>query len=314
MKKLMLVYNPRSSHYVRVKAEVLSVARKLSGWMVGKFEVKPTSLKDNAGTLAKLLGDGDLVIAVGGDGTASIAANAVMLSGKRATLGVLGYGNFNDMAMTFGVERPVAYGDEYLGGITEIVNKFEANETERVWPLEVLVDDKHWRYAMCYVTCGMLAASTVVFDEKEVREKLRTGKRGMLFSWLTAAGWYFRNHKKRKFLPEVTLNGEEVPAGATDYVAMNSDRMARIMRGKRWYLEKTEFASATFSLSGLWGLVKLMLRSLRKTPVKVTQGDVLELAEPGELEMQVEGEYQKLEGVTKVEVRKAEGALRVIRK
>lgn len=314
MKKLVLVYNPRSSHYVRVKAEVLDVARKLAGWMVGKYEIKPTKIRDNAETLAQLLGDGDLVIAVGGDGTASIAVNAVMRSGRRVTLGVLGYGNFNDMAMAFGIERPVEYGDEFLGGITEIVKRFETNDVERVWPLEVKVDDEHWRYAMCYVTCGMLAASTVVFDEREVREQLRTGRRGLLFSWLASVGWYFRNRKKHSPLPTMKLNGVEVLDGTTDYIAMNSDRMARLMKGERWYLEKVSFASATFNIRGLGGVLKLMIRSLWKTPVVETRGDVLELDNPDDIEIQVEGEYQKLEGVTKVEVKKAEVPLRVVRK
>ena len=45
-----------------------------------------------------------------------------------------------------------------------------------------------------------------------------------------------------------------------------------------------------------------------------TRGDVLELDNPDDIEIQVEGEYQKLEGVTKVEVKKAEVPLRVVRK
>lgn len=110
------------------------------------------------------------------------------------------------------------------------------------------------------------------------------------------------------------LNGAEVLDGTTDYIAMNSDRMARLMKGERWYLEKVSFASGTFNIRGLGGVLKLMVRSLWKTPVVETRGDVLELDNPDDIEIQVEGEYQKLEGVTKVEVKKAEVPLRVVRK
>lgn len=152
------------------------------------------------------------------------------------------------------------------------------------------------------------------FDEREVREQLRTGRRGLLFSWLASVGWYFRNRKKHSPLPTMKLNGVEVLDGTTDYIAMNSDRMARLMKGERWYLEKVSFASATFNIRGLGGVLKLMIRSLWKTPVVETRGDVLELDNPDDIEIQVEGEYQKLEGVTKVEVKKAEVPLRVVRK
>lgn len=237
-----------------------------------------------------------------------------MRSKKQVAMGVLGYGNFNDMAMTFGVKRPVEYGDEFLGGLREIVERFEANKVERVWPLEVKVDGEHWRYAMCYATCGMLAESTKVFDEEDVRKKLRTGRRRLIFSWLTLAKWYFSNRKKQKFLPEMAINGVAVPAGTTDYIAMNSDRMARVMRGEKWYLKKAGFGRATSDLTGFWRLMRLMIRSFRKTPVVETRKDVIELRKPGDLAIQVEGEYHKLEGVSKVEIRKAKGSLMVVGK
>ena len=122
MKRLILVYNPRSSHYVQVKKDVVDRLRGLKGWMIGKYEVADTDVDDNAKRLAKVLENGDLVIAAGGDGTANIAANGIMVSGcDGVRLGVLGYGNFNDMARTFG--RP---------SLDEILN----SEAREVWPLD----------------------------------------------------------------------------------------------------------------------------------------------------------------------------------
>ena len=78
-----------------------------------------------------------------------------MLSGKDVTLGVLGYGNFNDVARMLKAKQPVKYGDEYIGGVSEIVERFEAGKVKEIYPLEAVVDGEHWRYAPCYITCGV---------------------------------------------------------------------------------------------------------------------------------------------------------------
>lgn len=204
LKRLVIVYNSRSSKHAALEAEVLAPARKLSGWLVGKYEVLPTHVRDNAERLAKTLQDGDLVIVAGGDGTASVAVNGIMLSEKDVTLGVLGYGNFNDVARMLRSKQPVKYGDEYIGGVSEIVERFEAGKVREVYPLEALVDGKHWRYAPCYITLGMFAESTAVFDQPKVRQRLKDGKRHHLYSIGNLAIWYFKN-RKREFLPEMEL-------------------------------------------------------------------------------------------------------------
>ena len=82
MKRLFIVYNPRSSHYGAVAKEVLEPVRKLKGWMVGRYEIRPSGFEQNVAEIAKLLNDEDLVIAAGGDGTAAITMNAIVHSGK----------------------------------------------------------------------------------------------------------------------------------------------------------------------------------------------------------------------------------------
>ena len=82
MKRIIVVYNQRSSRSILAKEEILGEARKLSGFLVGKYEVSPTDVDDNAEKLSRILGDGDLVVAVGGDATASIGLNGCLLSKK----------------------------------------------------------------------------------------------------------------------------------------------------------------------------------------------------------------------------------------
>ena len=104
MQRVLIIYNPRSSRYADVREKVLTPARKLSGYMIGKYEVAPTNPDDNMKKLAKLIQDGDLVISAGGDATGVIATNAVMKSGKKAELAALPFGNFNDLARTLQLE------------------------------------------------------------------------------------------------------------------------------------------------------------------------------------------------------------------
>lgn len=209
--KLIIICNPCSSHYVDVQREVLAPARRLKGWLVGKYELKPTDVDDNAKELAKLLDDGDLAVAVGGDGTAAVAVNGIMQSGKDVTFSALGYGNFNDVARMLGAKRPVEYGGEYVGGITEIVQRFENEQIAEVYPLEAKVDGKLWRYAPCYITLGMFAESAAVLNSDGVRKKLRTGKKRLFFSLWQLAKWYFAN-RKREFLPGAEVKSEESKA------------------------------------------------------------------------------------------------------
>ena len=202
MKRLMLVYNPQSSRYARIKQEVLAPVRNLKGWMIGRFEVKDTNVDDNARRLAKVLKNDDLVIAAGGDAAATIAVNGIMLSGyPDIKLAVLGYGNFNDVARSFGNLN-----------LKEVLDLAVMGRATRVWALECLIEGKHYRYGMSYFAIGMFAESCVLFDEGEVRQKLRSGNKGVVFSMRQLAKWWLKERKK-EFLPDFRLlrrGGEDV--------------------------------------------------------------------------------------------------------
>lgn len=305
MKRLVLVYNPRSSKQAAIETEVLDQVRGLAGWMVGKYAVAEESLEHNAAKLAKIINDDDLVIVAGGDGTAAMAANGVILSGKKATLGVLGFGNFNDMARMLGTPREF--------GVAGIIEAFEAGQTKMIYPLEVLVNGKHWRYAPCYMTMGLFAESTRVFDEPKVRGELKTGKKSVIFSLWTLAKWYLKNRKK-EFLPvEITVNGKKFDGRATDYMAINGPTVAKMMKGGQWYEEKDKFGSGVFGLGKFFRMVKFGLKSVGGgVPVTETKADEIRFGQPSSVEIHAEGEYQRLEEVSWVEVKKGAG-LRVVR-
>lgn len=274
--------------------------RNLNGYMIGKYEIQRIGVDKNVEQFAKLVEDGDLVLSVGGDATGVIAANGVLKSGKDATLAVLPYGNFNDLARTLGTKKL----EDVLGG-----------KTRKMWPLEILVDGKHYRYATCYTTIGMTAEAVELFDDSKVRKGLQKGHKSSWRSYILLTKWYFKNRHKKVFLPEFKLNGVPIHKKTSDYAAVNGRRMCRVMKGNDSFLSAKKFRHMTGKLVNLWNLTVLMTRSiLRKVPGRDTTGDVLEFVKPSTVEVQAEGEYQVFTNVSKIEIKKSEKPLKVIMK
>lgn len=308
MRRLLIVYNPRSSRAAEVKKEVLAPARGLSGFMVGKYEVERTDVDKNAAKFAKLLKDGDLVLAAGGDATATIAANGILLSGREASLAVLPYGNFNDLARTLRTKS-----------FKEVVEKLKLEKagakdaTRKLYPLEIIVDGKFFRYATCYTTIGMTAEAVKIYDEPKVRKKLKKNLGRKVGSYVSLASWYFKNRHRKQFLPEFSLNGKLQDKRISDYAAVNGRSMARVMKGGEDFLKPKIFRSETDRLTSFWRLFRLMSVSIfSRVPGTETKGDVLEFVEPATVEIQAEGEYRVFRKVKKIEIRKAEKWLKVV--
>lgn len=310
MQRLIVVYNPNSSQYVHVKDDFLVPVAKLKGFMIGKFAIRKAPFEENLKELKKILKDDDFVIAAGGDATAAVAANAIIGSKKDAVLGVLPYGNFNDLARTLGTMKV----DDLLDYLSSVsLKKPTRMDIKKLYPLDISVDGKHWRYATCYVTMGMTAEAVELFDDPKVRKKMQKGHKSSWRSYLQLAGWYFKNRRKKVFVPEFRLNGKEVRAGVSDYCALSGKSMCRVMKGGNDYLKPRVFRSEKCRLINFWRLTKLMAISiLKRTPGTETIGDLIEFLEPATVELQAEGEYKIFKDIEKIEVKKTERYLRVI--
>lgn len=306
MKKIILVYNPKASNFAAVEEEVLAEARSLRGYLVGKYKVQKESFAENVLEIVQMIEDGDLVVAAGGDGTASLALNAAVRSEKDVTFAALGYGNFNDMAQMLGEK-----------GLLEIVQKFETGEIREAYLLETKVNDEVWRYAACYVSMGLLAEAATLMEQPKVRQKLGAkGRRPVIFSWWEAVKWYLKNHRK-KFLVAGKMNGRDFDGRMTDYIAVNGPTLAHVMYGAAYWQEEREFGSTLQGLGKFWKMVKFGLRSINKQkgmPLIETTGDIIEFSESLSVGLQVEGEYEKMDDVKKVEVKKSQRAIKVVTK
>ncbi len=300
MKRLLIVYNPRSSRYLEVKDQVLARAKELSGYIVGKYEIANTNIEDNTKHLSRVLEGDDLVLAAGGDATAIIAANAILESGKKVTLAVLPYGNFNDLSRTL---RTKTFDDVFLSGAT----------ARNFYPLEIIVDGKFFRYSTCYVTVGMTAESVGLYNEPEMRRKLKKTFGRQVTSYTELAKWYFKNRKKHVFIPEFKLNGVLQPKNTSDYAAVNGRSMARVMKGGEDYRDPKYFRHQIDHLTNIHRLIKLMFKSvISRIPGSATDGDTLEFVNPSAVALQAEGEGKVFENIKIIEIRKSKKCLKVI--
>jgi len=298
MKRLVVVYNSHSSKYSRVKKEVLD---QLTGdWTPYEINTK-LDVDGNAKEMAKFVKSGDRVISAGGDGTAIICANAILQSGASGCeLGVLPYGNFNDMARCFGKLEV----EDIIG---PVVNAIET------YPLEVKIDGKHRRYGICYFTIGLLAESTEIFDQNKIRSRLRRSKKSISYSLYKLVGWYVKNCRHR-FMPKLfTINGIQ-KHNKSDYAAVNGTSAAGVLRNrKRFYRDKTKFLSHSVNLRNVFTLLGFILRSvIWQIPGTITRRDVLEFQEPATVEIQGEGEYFRVEVQKSIEFIKPNKSINII--
>ena len=303
MKRLVIVYSPRSARFGEVEEKVLEKARKLSGWMVCKFKVEEAPVRENAKRLAMIIRKGDLVLSAGGDGTATMVLNAIIESGKLATMAVMPFGNFNDYAESLGKMS-----------LERIVRKFEEGQFKEFYPLEVKVNEKHYGHVGMYFSVGLMAESAGVLKGVKVRKKLKKAWNRMLFSARKTFFWLLRNKHRRDFLPEeLTINGKSVVKTTTDYVAMNGNSMIGMIPGGVWYLASKEFWSGTMRNRSVLRMFCKFVKAMEgELPGGLTKKDVLEFPRPCDVYVHAEGEGERLRGVSSIEIQKTGKSLRVI--
>ena len=212
------------------------------------------------------------------------------------------YGNFNDLSRTLGTKT--------------LADALSSESTvKKLYPLEIIVDGKFFRYATCYVTIGMTAEACELFDEPKFRKSMQKGHKSSWRSYLALAKWYFKNRRKKVFIPEFTLNGKKTAKGISDYCALSGKSMCRVMKGGDDYLKPKVFRSENCRLTNFWRLTKLMVAAIfTRTPGTPTTNDILEFANPATVELQAEGEYRTFKDIKSIEIKKGEKYIKVIQR
>ena len=265
--RVILVCNCKSTGHKRVEKEVVKPLREFilrqKGMTFLRFDVESPTLEENAEKLSKLIMSGDVILTAGGDGTAGIGVNGIMQSGKDAKFYVIPYGNFND-----------------------IIQILRPNSGKRVYPIEALMDGKHFRYALAYFTIGMMAESTKIFDDEKVRRKLRKSKFNLIFSLKTLLMWFFVNRKK----DYITIDGQKY----SDILVVNGKNVARLMKGGEYYLGEN-FLYTEQRLNNLFAMVFFMLQAMFSgIPGRKLKEKTIHFEEKQRIFIQSEGEYKDL--------------------
>ncbi len=299
-KRVVLVYNPHSSHYKKIEKKVLRPAEELNNFQLYEFEVEKVAIEKNIKALADTLMDGDLVVVAGGDGTATMALNAIFSSNKnRICFGVLGFGNFNDVAASIG-----------NNDFEELINMYGADEVREVWPLECHLDGKLWRYGMGYFTTGMMAESCATFETPNVRRRLKSNGRHVWYSAWKLFGWWRKNRNK-DFLPQEFEVNQEKVRKRSDVLVLNGQRMAHFIKGGAYFAKPNEMKWFSGNMRSFWGIMSFMLRSMTiGMPGGYSKGVSIEFAERTKITIQGEGETLETE-VEKVDIVKSRKSVMV---
>ncbi len=323
MRRIMIVYNPNSSQYIHVRDDILNKVIKLKGYVIGKFAIKKAPFETNVKRLTGVLENGDLVLAAGGDATAAVCANAILESNKDVALAVLPCGNFNDLARTLGTMKLTDI-FRYIDDTTPDSHSQKSgkdkqrsldDQCHKLYPLDIIVDGKHWRYATCYVTIGMTGEAVAIFDDPKIRKKMQQGHKSSWRSYLQLSTWYFKNRHKKRFIPDFKLNGKLQHPKTSDYAALSGRSMCRVMKGREDYLNPTTFRSEVLRTVSFPRLFILMARSiLYRVPGHETKGDILEFIKPSTVSLQAEGEYCTFKDIERIEVKKPAKYIKVIQK
>ena len=296
-RRIVLIHNPLSSRAKGVSKKVIQPIQKAnlpSGQFI-EYTITPIGPNNNARVLSRKLREGDLVISAGGDGTASIVANAILsTSFKKIHMASLRFGNFNDIASTFPASKINI--QKLLSG---------DYKTVKLFPLEVKTNNRRFRYAVLYAGLGLLAGAANQFENKKHRYILRHGGANLVYSLVSLLPYYLRN-KRHYFMPTYAL-GEETVADTTDYLAVNGPVVAKMFRTGRDLHKKPTFLRATLDVSHFWRSVPFVLRSIKGSmPGTLTKRDDLIFAAPVHVAIQTDGEYEELFNVDKITIKKSE--------
>ena len=301
-RRLVIAHNPHSSRAGRVQAAVFDRLDK-AGYRYTRLEIQRGSLQENVAYLVPLIQPGDVILSAAGDGSAHALAHAVLEANQvDISLGFLGFGNFNDLAHTFGTRASLRDPLELLKDAKEV----------QLRPLDVIANGRLQRKAFLYATFGWTAQAASRYDNPGIRRRLQSGEVGVIRNMWRMTGYYFRSRASSLLPTSFDESAERQPL-ITDLLCVNGPSVARLFRsGKKWY-SASEFLLVRLDVRRLLPNTFFLLLSLcgRMPGVKTT---VMKrtFEEPAHIPMQCDGEVVELIAVESLEVRKSSRSLTVL--
>lgn len=299
-RRLVISHNPHSSRASEVQQHVFD-RLDAAGYAYTAIEVQQAHLDDNIARLAPLIRPGDIVLSAAGDGSAHATAHAVMAASQPGVeLGFLAYGNFNDLPNTLNskatLRDPVAF--------------LEQATPKDIWPIHVSVDDTPLRSALLYASIGWTASAASQFDDPKIRYAITNGEAGVLRSlWRTSL--YYLKTRHHSNLPPLQYEGKTYKV--TDLLFANGLTVARLFKTGQRYFEQPVFLFRMLNVRWVLPNVPFLLAGLlgSMSGQKVSSA-VVDFEQPMSGLLQCDGEVVQLEGVGRVEVKKATQPLTVL--
>ena len=289
--RIVLVHNPNSTRDKRVQAGVIDPLHS-ADIDYTSFVTQHPGTEDNISDMREFFNDGDIILSAAGDGTGMQVANAVLREGHKDTyIGYLGYGNFNDLANR--QRDPLAL----LSPTAQTVDSH---------PLTIDVNGEYWRDAPAYMTLGFTALAASQFGETTSREHMRNmpewAKLAASIGQLGAT--YFR--ERNNFLPPFSVSTSPmVQRAVTDYLAINSQHVGRIIRSRTDYAADNTFGVRTNDVSTIAKNIPFGIMSLAgQAPAEHVSQTSLDFEIPSVVPAQTEGEFEMLHDVSSIFVYK----------
>lgn len=280
--RLVVVCNPNSTDARHVQKEVLAPLAE-AGIPYETFITRHTATANNIDDLATIVSDGDYIISAAGDSTAMQLANAALRSQRDVTIGFLPYGNFNDAASA------------HVRAQDTILDLIKAPSID-MQTLSVSLDDVYWRDAVSHATLGWTAVAASEFSERPSRNRLKKTPQSLKLSHslLQLTGNYIRHGNK--YLPPFSTNNEPaVRHKTTDIIAINSPRIAGIVRSPHIYYDDGSFGYTEVSVANMFYDAYFAIRAISgNTPLRSQQSVDVEFTSSTFIPIQLDGEAEQV--------------------
>ncbi len=288
--RIVVVHNPVSTRNADVEKRVFSSLDR-EETVYTRFTTPSALPEDNIAAMQEVFRDGDLIISAAGDGTANQVSNAIIREGlDNATVGFLGYGNFNDSAFT-----------------TDPIRLLNAREQTIVkWPMRIEINDQYYRHAVNNASLGWSALVAHELNTPRTREIMRRVPSPLktVASLGHVAAEYFLRRDTR--LPAYRpTRSQHIRHETTDVVFMNAASFAGILRHAAPF--RNDFAVSELDISGHTANVPFMVRSLLgRMPAVYAENFAIEFAQPSDVPIQVDGDGETVGGVRYLRVQKVD--------
>lgn len=281
-RRLVVVCNPNSTDARHVKRQVLDLLLE-AGAHHEVFTTQHASTADNIDNLATVIEDGDCVISAAGDSTAMQLTNAALISQRDVIVGFLPYGNFNDAAAAH--TRP-------QDSVLDLIKA----PTVAVQALSVNLDNAYWRDALSHVTIGWTAIAASEFSERPSRNQLKKTLQPLKLSHslLQVAGNYIRHGNE--YLPSFSTSEKStIRQKTTDIIAINSPRIAGIVRSPRPYYDSLEFGYTEVNVANIFYDMFFAVRAIAgSAPLNPRSSVDVEFTSTSLVPIQLDGEAEQV--------------------